>query len=124
MTASRNIPSVSIFVEWNAESLIARRERLPAAAGSPAAFTHLMIYIVARALMQHPYLNATIKGDEIHLLEDINIGVAVALADGSLVVPVIRDAHRKSIADRRPIRIEHRQKRRRAGADPEVGARY
>jgi pyruvate dehydrogenase E2 component (dihydrolipoamide acetyltransferase) len=102
MTASQGIPSVSIFAQWNVESLMTWREELVAASGSDGArvtVSHLMIYLVARALIQHPYLNATIEDDEIHLLEDINIGVAVALPDGNLVVPVIRDAQRKSIPD-------------------------
>lgn len=102
MTASQGIPSVSIFAQWNVESLMAWREELVAVAGPGDArvtVTHLIIYIVSRALLQHAYLNATIEDEEIHLLGDINIGVAVALPDGNLVVPVIRDAQRKSLAD-------------------------
>ncbi|MFQ5814847.1 MAG: 2-oxo acid dehydrogenase subunit E2, partial [Anaerolineae bacterium] len=46
----------------------------------------------------HPLLNATLVGDEIHLLKEIHIGVAVALEDG-LLVPVVRDADKKSVQE-------------------------
>jgi pyruvate dehydrogenase E2 component (dihydrolipoamide acetyltransferase) len=51
----------------------------------------------ARALGQHPRLNARLDENEIRLLPDIHIGLAVALDDG-LVVPVIRNADQKSVA--------------------------
>jgi pyruvate dehydrogenase E2 component (dihydrolipoamide acetyltransferase) len=43
-------------------------------------------------------LNAAVVGEEIHVLADVNIGVAIALDDG-LVVPVVRNA------DRKPLRV-------------------
>lgn len=68
------------------------------AAGSVRpSITHLMLKVVARALNEHPLLNATLVENEIKILGEINIGVAVALEDGSLVVPVIRNVDRKSL---------------------------
>ncbi len=61
-------------------------------------YTDLIVKIVASALRQHPRLNATLTDDGIHMLVDINIGVAVALEDG-LVVPVIRDVDRIGLGD-------------------------
>lgn len=63
-------------------------------------FTALLVRIVAWALAQHPWLNAALREDGIHLLPEINIGVAVALEaeGGGLIVPVVRDADRKGLA--------------------------
>ncbi|MFN8483235.1 MAG: dihydrolipoamide acetyltransferase family protein [Anaerolineae bacterium] len=55
--------------------------------------TDLVVKAVATALRQHPHLNAVLLGDEIELLDDINIGIAVPLTEGVLVA-VVRDADR------------------------------
>ena len=60
-------------------------------------YTDLLVKIVASALREHPRLNATLTDEGIHMLADINIGVAVALEDG-LVVPVIRDVDKIGLA--------------------------
>jgi pyruvate dehydrogenase E2 component (dihydrolipoamide acetyltransferase) len=59
-------------------------------------YTDLLIKAAALALRKHPRLNAMVIGQEIRLLPDIHIGVAVALDDG-LVVPVVRNADRKPL---------------------------
>jgi len=58
----------------------------------------VIIKAVAVALRAHPRLNATLLGNEIELLEDIHIGFAVQVDDG-LLVPVIRDADRRTLAE-------------------------
>lgn len=60
--------------------------------------TAVLVKIVAACLARHPMLNSTLRGEEILLLPEINIGIAVALPDG-LIVPVIRDADRKGIEE-------------------------
>ncbi len=60
-------------------------------------YTDLLVKIVAIALREHRPLNATLTDEGIHLLADINIGVAVALEDG-LVVPVVRNADKIGLA--------------------------
>ncbi len=60
-------------------------------------YTDLLIKIVAIALKEHRLLNATLTDERIHMLADINIGVAVALEDG-LVVPVVRNADQIGLA--------------------------
>jgi pyruvate dehydrogenase E2 component (dihydrolipoamide acetyltransferase) len=57
-----------------------------------------VVRAAAHALLEHPMLNATIRDDGIHLLEEVHIGVAVAVPDG-LVVPVVRDADRRGLVD-------------------------
>jgi pyruvate dehydrogenase E2 component (dihydrolipoyllysine-residue acetyltransferase) len=57
-----------------------------------------VVRAAAHALLEHPMLNATIRDDGIHLLEEVHVGVAVAVPDG-LVVPVVRDADRRGLVD-------------------------
>ena len=61
-------------------------------------YTDLLIKIVARALLAHPLLNASVEGEEIILHEAVHMGLAVALEDG-LIVPVIRNAESKSLGE-------------------------
>jgi pyruvate dehydrogenase E2 component (dihydrolipoamide acetyltransferase) len=60
--------------------------------------TTLLVKAVAKGLTLRNNINATLDGEEIKLLKDVNLGVAVALDDG-LIVPVVRNADTKSIYD-------------------------
>lgn len=66
--------------------------------GIRLSYTDLVIKAVAKALRDHPLLNATVGDGEIELLEEINIGMAVAVTDG-LLVPVIRGADRLGLRE-------------------------
>jgi len=59
-------------------------------------YTEMLVKAVASALCEHRIVNATLDGEQIKVFEDINVGVAVA-AEKGLVVPVIRNADRKSL---------------------------
>ena len=59
---------------------------------------HLVIKATARALQEHPRMNAIQKEHEIELVPEIHIGVAVALEEG-LLVPTIRRANTKHLAE-------------------------
>jgi pyruvate dehydrogenase E2 component (dihydrolipoamide acetyltransferase) len=56
----------------------------------------LIVKATAAALKEHPRLNATLTGDEIRLLEEVNVGIAMAVPDG-LMVGVIRQTDRKDL---------------------------
>ena len=58
---------------------------------------HLVIKATAEGLKRHPRMNALQSEDQVQLMDEINIGVAVALDEG-LVTPVIRGAGSKSLA--------------------------
>jgi pyruvate dehydrogenase E2 component (dihydrolipoamide acetyltransferase) len=60
--------------------------------------TVALAHIVARVLAKHPLLNASVEGDAARLHDGVHIGVAMD-RDGDLVVPVLRDAHAKSLRD-------------------------
>lgn len=93
--------SVTLHTEVDATALVELRgmlnEKLQAREVS-ITYTDLLVKVVANALQEHPRLNATLTDDGIHLLPEINIGVAVALEDG-LVVPVIQNADKERLSE-------------------------
>jgi pyruvate dehydrogenase E2 component (dihydrolipoamide acetyltransferase)/2-oxoglutarate dehydrogenase E2 component (dihydrolipoamide succinyltransferase) len=66
--------------------------------GTRITYNDIFVFIIARVLKEKPVVNSSIIENEIKVWDDINIGVAVAIEDG-LIVPVIRNADRKSIAE-------------------------
>jgi len=65
--------------------------------GEKMTFTPIFVMAIARALREHPRVNSSVEGDKILLKKDINIGVAVALPNDNLIVPVIRNADRMNL---------------------------
>lgn len=61
-------------------------------------YTDLIVAAAARSLGEHPNLNAALVGDTVEIYAVVNIGLAVAVDDG-LVIPVLRDAARLTLAD-------------------------
>ena len=103
MSASlRDMAQLTIFTEADATALRDRRAALvqeaAAANGPRPTYNDLIVWHLARTLADYPLLNASMVGEEIHCWEEINIGVAVAL-DSGLIVPVVRAANTKSLAD-------------------------
>ena len=103
MSASlRDMAQLTIFTEADATALRDRRAALvqetAAANGHRPTYNDLIVWHLARTLADYPLLNASMVGEEIHCWEEINIGVAVAL-DSGLIVPVVRAANTKSVAD-------------------------
>ena len=60
--------------------------------GEKFTFTPIFIEAVAFALRQHPLMNISVAEDKITMKKKINIGMATALSDGNLIVPVIKNA--------------------------------
>lgn len=103
MTESfQNIPHIYLSLEIDMTACLALREQLMEEIEKRAkvrlTLTDILVKVGASALKDHPIINSRIEGDQICLLEEINIGVAIALQDG-LIVPVIRNADRKSLAE-------------------------
>ena len=101
-TSYRTTPHITFTVRVDMSRFEEARARLNAraeAAGQPhVSATALIVKAVAWALRQHPWLNSTLHDEEIHLLPEVNVGVAVALEEG-LIVPVVHQADRKSVAE-------------------------
>jgi len=100
--ASRMIESKSIsahvtsFVEADMSPIVSWRnkfkEKFKATSGQSLTFTPIIIEAVVKAIKDHPMINIQVQGDQIIKKSRINIGVAVALPSGNLIVPVIKNA--------------------------------
>lgn len=75
---------------WNwrnkVKSTFAKRE------GENLTFTPIFMEAVAKAIKDFPMINISVDGDKIIKRKNINLGMAAALADGNLIVPVIKNA--------------------------------
>jgi 2-oxoglutarate dehydrogenase E2 component (dihydrolipoamide succinyltransferase) len=60
--------------------------------GENITFTPIFIEAVCRALRDYPLVNSSVKGTQIFVKKDLNIGMAAALPSGNLIVPVIKNA--------------------------------
>lgn len=89
-------PHVTSFVEADVTNVVNWRNKHKDAykkrEGENLTFTPIFIQAVARAIQDFPLINVSIDGDYIIKKRDINIGVAVALPSGNLIVPVIHNA--------------------------------
>ena len=61
-------------------------------------FMPIFIEVTAKALCEFPMVNASVDGTKIILRKSVNIGIAVALPTGNLIVPVIKNADRLNLA--------------------------
>ncbi|MFL2592223.1 MAG: dihydrolipoamide acetyltransferase family protein [Flavobacteriaceae bacterium] len=66
--------------------------------GEKLTYTHPLTQIVSKVLRNFPILNASLVDDKVIYKKDVNIGLATALQDGSLIVPVIKNADQLSLA--------------------------
>ncbi|PZN11216.1 MAG: hypothetical protein DIU69_05910 [Bacillota bacterium] len=103
MAESARIPQVTLYARANAVPIQDfRRQFGPAvteATGHPLSYTAVLAFVVARTLPRFPYLNAHWREGEIWRFRSVHLGIAVALPEGGLVVPVIRDAEKRSLAE-------------------------
>lgn len=100
-TAVRDMPHVTLHIRADASELLAWQADLAAGVagrGPRVTITVLLMHLVAHALARYPRVNGRTEDGEIRLYDTVNLGVAVALDDG-LVVPVVRDAHAKDLAE-------------------------
>ena len=97
MTDSVKISAhVQSFIEVDVTNIYNWRDRVRSGfesrEGQKFTFTPIFIEAVAVALRQYPMMNISVSDDKIILKKKINIGMATALADGNLIVPVIKNA--------------------------------
>ncbi|MDU0372883.1 dihydrolipoamide acetyltransferase family protein [Hymenobacter endophyticus] len=97
MVDSKRIsPHVTSFVEADVTDIVNWRNKHKDAykkrEGENLTFTPIFIQAIARAIQDFPMINVSIEGDYIIKKRDINVGVAVALPSGNLIVPVIHNA--------------------------------
>ncbi|MBT8205210.1 MAG: 2-oxo acid dehydrogenase subunit E2, partial [Eudoraea sp.] len=87
---------VQSFIEVDVTNLVAWRNKFKGIfqerEGEKLTFTPIFMEAVAKALKTHPLMNISVKGDSVIKKKNINIGMATALPDGNLIVPVIKNA--------------------------------
>ena len=102
MVDSKRIsPHVTSFVEADVTNVVNWRNKVKSAfqkkEGDTLTFTPIFIEAVVKAIKDFPMINIQVDGDKIIKKKDINIGMAVALPSGNLIVPVIRNADQYTI---------------------------
>lgn len=103
MVASMHIaPHVTSFVEADVTNLVHWRKQHKAGfeqkTGIPLTYMPLFVEAIVQAIQDFPMINASVVGDHIIKRKAINIGIAVSLPGGNLIVPVIKNADQLSLA--------------------------
>ena len=87
---------VQSFIEVDVTNIVKWRDKVKAAfekrEGEKLTFTPIMMEAVAKALKDFPGMNISVDGDYIIKRKNINLGMAAALPNGNLIVPVIKNA--------------------------------
>jgi len=102
LESKRIAPHVTSFVEADVTAVIHWRNKVKnefqKRTGDPLTYTPIFIEAVVNAIKDYPMINIQVDGDRIIKKKDINIGMAVALPSGNLIVPVIKNADQYSLA--------------------------
>ena len=97
----RETVQTTISMDMDSSTLVRYHQDLKNAAQSDQqqpSITAIFVFIVARALIDHPLLRTTLQGENLVTKNEINIGIAVDVQDG-LVVPNIKNADKKNICE-------------------------
>ncbi len=89
-------PHVTSFAECDVTNLVLWREKVKKEfekrEGEKITFTPLFVEAIVKCLKKYPWLSSSVDGDKIIVKKDLNIGMATALPNGNLIVPVIKNA--------------------------------
>jgi 2-oxoglutarate dehydrogenase E2 component (dihydrolipoamide succinyltransferase) len=87
---------VQSFIEIDVTNIVKWRDKVKDAffkrEGEKLTFTPILMHAVAATIKKYPMINITLDGDKIIKRKNINLGMAAALPDGNLIVPVIKNA--------------------------------
>jgi len=87
---------VQSFIEVDVTNVVKWRDKVKdkflAREGEKITYTPIFMQAVAKAIKEFPMINISVDGDKIIKRKAINLGMAAALADGNLIVPVIKNA--------------------------------
>jgi 2-oxoglutarate dehydrogenase E2 component (dihydrolipoamide succinyltransferase) len=99
--SKRVSPHVTSYVEADVTNIVFWREKIKhefqKKEGESITYTPIFIEAIVNAIKDFPLINIQVDGDRIIKKKDINIGVAVALPSGNLIVPVIKNANQYSL---------------------------
>ena len=114
MTQSAQNPHITMITEIDMTEVVDLRKEINLKVekihGIRVSFNDIIVKAVADTLERFPKFNATLAGNELHMFDEVNIGVAMATDDGLIVVSV-REANKKSITE---IAVEIKEKGKRA----------
>ena len=92
---------VQSFIEVDVTNVVNWRNKVKNAyqkrEGEKLTFTPIFMQAVAQTIKKHPLINISVDGDKIIKRGNINLGMAAALPDGNLIVPVIKNADQLSL---------------------------
>jgi len=102
MVMSKQVsPHVTSFIEVDMTNVVNWRNKVKDMVMKREAekltFTPILIEATAQAIKDYPRINASVDGNNIIIRKNVNIGMAAALPDGNLIVPVIKNADQKSL---------------------------
>lgn len=87
---------VTSFSEADVTNMVLWREKIKKdfekQNGTKITFTPIFIDCLVRVMKRYPMINSSVDGDRIIIKKDLNIGMATALPNGNLIVPVIKNA--------------------------------
>jgi len=99
--SKRIAPHVTSFVEADMTKIVSWRNKVKKEfqnrENESITFTPIFIEAVVKAIKDYPMINVSVDGDKIIIKKNINIGMAVALPSGNLIVPVIKNADQYNI---------------------------
>jgi 2-oxoglutarate dehydrogenase E2 component (dihydrolipoamide succinyltransferase) len=95
-------PHVTSYIEVDVTNLVEWRNKNKDAFSSKhnekLTFTPIFVDAVAKAIADYPLINVAVDGNKIVVRGDIHIGMATALPNGNLIVPVVKNADKKNLA--------------------------
>lgn len=95
--SKRIAPHVTSFVEADVTNLVNWRNKWKKVVkerdGLALTFTPIFVEAVAKAIQDYPKINCSVDGDKILMKKGIHVGIAVALANDNLIVPVIKNTN-------------------------------
>jgi pyruvate dehydrogenase E2 component (dihydrolipoamide acetyltransferase) len=96
LKSKREIPSFYLTVKADVTDLVELRNKLNKTGDVKVSYNDFIIRAVAIGLEKFPIMTGQLVGDVIQLAETCNVGLAISVPEG-LIVPVIRDAHKKDV---------------------------
>lgn len=102
VNSKRISPHVTSFIETDVTNVVKWRaknkDKFQQREGEKLTFMPIFVKAVVKAIQDYPLINVSVDGDKIIKKKNINIGMATALPDGNLIVPVIKNADQLSLS--------------------------
>ncbi|WP_411812666.1 dihydrolipoamide acetyltransferase family protein [Chryseobacterium scophthalmum] len=100
--AKQIAPHVTSFIETDVTNVVKWRAKnkdmFEKREGEKLTFMPIFVKAIVKAIQDFPMINVSINGENIIKKKNINIGMATALPDGNLIVPVIKNADQLSLS--------------------------